>query len=754
MSETYEISAGGKTYTVKSERPLSDADLKKLATQAVASDSQPQGKVRYKPGEVGPFTKGHGEDFWRSAKSHVEKHLTKTGHLGIEGHVETHADPNDNASPVATVGTPSQRERRARENFKKVGMRDTRLSDPDFAQNEKFAETLAREGRTLQQFKEGAYKPVELSLNNFPRFARTVGKDAGNTLSNLAGKIQGASLAPHEREFVTGVTSSVAESLDPRMTIPGEMVAGGLSSLFKKKVPVVEEHPNVAAGRARQGELAERMAVDDRVIHGRTKPTSKPKLKVVQGGNVPGVTMRPDTGKGRITAGARKGVENSTGHVTTEATLTEDLQKSLDMVKAKKEPVLASAPKPKKTSKQSGAANIPGFGAKPENIKAGAKAVGEYLEKVGTSVLGVTRTGQTIGDASATFRQGGYLFGKRGTTDAVKKSLNAITNPEVTAEVERMATKGANAKTYKKSGLFLATKGSEDPFIESALHKIPGVRPVIDASERHYNTFLNLQRMNAMDDFIKRYPKATLEELKTYASHINHATGRGDVDIKALNHIFYSPKFMVSRFQTTGDLVKATWHTATGRGNAATKEILKDGIRFYSTRSAILTAGVASGAWTIETNPKSGDFLKIKIGKRVFDPWAGQLQFARFMANLWKSDRNQANEALGRFLGNKMAPNVTLGWELKTGKDFSGKKTTPLASLGRGITPLGVQAVLETWKETEGNIPLTAGTGLAEFFGAGTGKSVGKGKSGDSGSTIPKSKNGISKPKFSKPKHP
>lgn len=410
-------------------------------------------------------------------------------------------------------------------------------------------------------------------------------------------------------------------------------------------------------------------------------------------------------------------------------------------------------------SKKLGGTTIFGPRLKPgqaaEAYQAGKKAVGEgfdNLEKGLQPVAGVSRTMQTIGDISATFRQGGYLLGKKGSADAIKKAMKSITDPNVVKKVEEQMDFGPNAALYKESDLFLARPGTEDPFLPSLANKANvkirgkeiGLKPVIDASERHYNTLLNVQRMAAMDDFISKYPKASKEELKRYAASINHATGRGSLD--RLHTVFYSPRFLSSRLEVPLDVTKAVYHTVTGRGNAATKEIMKDATRFVGSRALVLTIGAQTGLWKVDMDSKSPTFLKVKIGKRWYDPWAGLLQPARFMIalNNAKTDA-EMSRAAGIYFGNKTAPNVNMLKEIKTGKTFDGEKATPLGTLGRAVTPLNFQAAKEAWKETNGSLWDSIGTFGADSTGIGSSDSP----KPRGGSIFPKRRS--SKPSFRKP---
>jgi len=55
-------------------------------------------------------------------------------------------------------------------------------------------------------------------------------------------------------------------------------------------------------------------------------------------------------------------------------------------------------------------------------------------------------------------------------------------------------------------------------------------------------------------------------------------------------------------------------------------------------------------------------------------------------------------DAILQFASYKVAPAVTVGRELLTGKDFGGRKTTLLGTAVRSVTPMFLNDIYDEWK--------------------------------------------------------
>jgi len=173
---------------------------------------------------------------------------------------------------------------------------------------------------------------------------------------------------------------------------------------------------------------------------------------------------------------------------------------------------------------------------------------------------------------------------------------------------------------------------------------------------------------------------------------------------------------------------------------AAMKNIVTSVIGF----SSIILAGKQQGLWDVELDPRSSDFMVIRIGKIRIDPWGGARQFVTFFARLMPlaaameslnipgADRipiagtkstttGQLNPNFGtvpRMFRSKAAPLATIVIDTWTGKNFLGEPVDNLSveQWAERVSPLAVQDIYEAFQEQGG---WSAGASAAAIVGAG-----------------------------------
>lgn len=349
-----------------------------------------------------------------------------------------------------------------------------------------------------------------------------------------------------------------------------------------------------------------------------------------------------------------------------------------------------------------------------------------------TDFVNIPRTLMASGDVSAWFRQGGVLLKSHPIlgVKAMGKSIKPIFSEQaalVIDDIIRNADPAAH-KVREQANLYIAPLNNakilkrEETFISKTLNKIPGIGHITRASERTYISYLNKLRADVFDAFAKANPKATSEELADYADFINKATGRGSLgdfeqaSVKLANW-FFSPRFMVSRFQTPAKIF-------TARGAART-QVLKDFTAYSGVIASTLYVAHLAGA-EVNLNAKSSEFLKMRIGKTVIDPGAGFTQAYRMAARMILSayDKVQGKEPesplqiaadFGKY---KLSPQVTLTNTLVSGKNMIGQEKTPGEAVTESIIPLSAQEAKEIIEEHPGG--KGAALSILNFIGFGT----------------------------------
>lgn len=304
-------------------------------------------------------------------------------------------------------------------------------------------------------------------------------------------------------------------------------------------------------------------------------------------------------------------------------------------------------------------------------------------------------------------------------------SLKAFFSEYSADQINNAIRNSENGFAYEQAGLAVLDGESQDQaqrsevFRARLIERIPGVGSVIRASGRHAAAFSNLMRTSAFDQFMDNHPEATQDQMRAFADYLNVSTGLGNLGRAgaigdALQVIFFSPKFAVSRVQTPWALVKYR------KMPGVRKQIAKDMVKVISTGGMILALAKMAG-WDVELlDPEDPDWGKIRIGNTRIDIWGGIQQPARLIARLatgaFYKDFDPL-EILGRFAAFKFAPIVTMPIELARGETAVGEEITRLETLGRAFMPMVFEDIEDAWKEEGAAVGL--GVGALTILGVG-----------------------------------
>ena len=313
----------------------------------------------------------------------------------------------------------------------------------------------------------------------------------------------------------------------------------------------------------------------------------------------------------------------------------------------------------------------------------------QAAKNIALDVLNTGRTLQTTLDVSAPGRQGIMLaaghpkaFGR-----AFVNQMKVLFSENNFQALDDMIRGDEHYDLGQQAKLYLApTEGSarislrEEAFMARLVQKTPVLGSVIRASERAYVGFLNNLRQGVFSEYAKAFGDSiTLQDYQEIAKFINAATGRGNLgaleaSAPILSQIGYSPRFFMSRIQAPLSLISDS--------KVARKVAAKNLVAYTGASIAMMAIAKASGA-KVETDPRSSDFGKIRVGKTRFDIGAGNLPIIRYTAQLITGERKdtrtgkikEANRAdtLGRFVRSKASPQVGLAWSALKGKDFAGE---------------------------------------------------------------------------------
>ncbi len=335
------------------------------------------------------------------------------------------------------------------------------------------------------------------------------------------------------------------------------------------------------------------------------------------------------------------------------------------------------------------------------------------------------RTLKATADMSAVLRQGLVLSIAHPVmaTEAFKKSFKAFFSKNTAEQIHFQIINHPNQWLRDRANLELSEVGGgflrgEEYFaselVKSKAAKWVGMKAVVEASERHMTSYLNMIRASSFDYFLKKYPNATSSELAAWADYINKATGRGDlgrfaVTGQIMSTVFFAPKFAVSRFQTPWTIVKH-WGEPRVRNLIARDMALTVGVGNIALGLAKL-AGAEVGY-----DPNDSDFGKVRIGNVHIDFFAGFQQPARLITRIglvatdaagWTGTWRNASETtdpydlLERFVEYKASPVFTIARELAMGESIVGEKRTPWETGFRALMPMMVETIYDAYVEED-----------------------------------------------------
>lgn len=291
-------------------------------------------------------------------------------------------------------------------------------------------------------------------------------------------------------------------------------------------------------------------------------------------------------------------------------------------------------------------------------------------------------------------------FGGKATTD------------EVMAEV--LSRPNAINGLYKKEKL--AIGNLEEAFPTSLPERIPAFGRAFKASQAAFEGFQYRTRADVFDKYVEVAQK-TGADIQGIGKVANALTGRGELGklepiASTLNNLLFSPRFLKSNI----DLL--TVHAFDrGIGTFARKQAAGNLLKAIGGIGTVLTIANAVNPGSVDWDPRSSNFGKIKIGATRFDVSGGMASLITLVARLatmtTKSSTNGKITSLNsgkygsstgldvfiNFMSGKLAPLPGVIRDWMKGKDFNGKKPTLASTAINLMSPLS----FTTYQELESN---------------------------------------------------
>jgi hypothetical protein len=255
--------------------------------------------------------------------------------------------------------------------------------------------------------------------------------------------------------------------------------------------------------------------------------------------------------------------------------------------------------------------------------------------------------------------------------------------------------------------------------------------PLVARSERAFTVGGNVTRDYKFDlvaaewenDTTRKY---TMKDYNDVADFINFLTGEGDAKwfgehAAFFNAAFFAPRLLHARFSAivealplllqaplnkiSGGKFEVMW----GRSLAARKVLASHILKFVAINSGILLLASQIPGASVETDPRSTEFGKIKFGNTRIDFWGGYQPIARFVTELVTGQHKTSSgelitqerkQALTSFLQSKLAPIPAFAIDWSKGETFYGKEVPHtldgfLEQAYNRLTPFVIQDIVD-----------------------------------------------------------
>lgn len=198
----------------------------------------------------------------------------------------------------------------------------------------------------------------------------------------------------------------------------------------------------------------------------------------------------------------------------------------------------------------------------------------------------------------------------------------------------------------------------------SISEQVENINP-FSAMERFTTTYSNHIKIDLFEKGVKKLeaegknPIDHKEDYKRLAKAINTLTGRANLGqfesiTPSLNALFFSVRFAVSTFNKLNPIwygVSLRDSEKPNKPSVAQKLAISQVFTYITSTSAFILAiqflagedDEGKDAMTIESNPTSSDFGKLKIGNIRFDPWGGHLPWVVLMSRMLTGEMKRSN---------------------------------------------------------------------------------------------------------------
>jgi len=309
------------------------------------------------------------------------------------------------------------------------------------------------------------------------------------------------------------------------------------------------------------------------------------------------------------------------------------------------------------------------------------KNIGQYL----LDAASASKSVKASLDNSAIFRQGWKTMITnpnlwfKNAKQSFKDIKNTFQGQEVLDAVNADLYSRPNYELYRRAKLAIGV--IEEAYPSSLPEKLPIIGKAFKASQSAFTGFVMRQRADIFDKYIEIAKNSDIPldkaQLESIGSLVNSLTGRGRLGkfepaADTINSVFFSPRLLKSNIDilTAHQFQKGITPFARRQAAINLMKILIGG-------ATILTIANAIRPGSVETDPRSADFGKMKIGDTRFDITGGMSGLIILMARMALQGTKDAK--------GKIVPINTDKFGSKTTTDllvnFFENKLSPVASV-------------------------------------------------------------------------
>ena len=382
------------------------------------------------------------------------------------------------------------------------------------------------------------------------------------------------------------------------------------------------------------------------------------------------------------------------------------------------------------------------LGVKAKASKKAAEAAGAEIHaaqpwwwRAAQGATGTSRALQASMDMSAAGRQAVQMFKEHPilSTMAMARATRATFDPTYAYILQVELLESGMAKYADRAGLYIADlqgvkgmsgragalSGGEEAFMNNLLDDVPVLSSLLGASERNYSTMLNQIRADVFDKWTRldgkgllsakhyagevvmdagKVPRVSNEDAEKLARILNYTTGRGSLEAlspktrKALNAVFFAPRFAASRLQSpTRDIIDVV----SGFGKLATFQPMTAAQKIQMLRlakqmganvaiNATVAAATSDAGWesgmTDYFDPTSPRFLSASVRDRdqtsVYDISGGIASTWRYLPGMYSlfTKGETITPKVDRLIANKIVGPVSLVSKALSGRGYRGQR--------------------------------------------------------------------------------